>query len=75
MTGTPTFEMTGSILADTAQHRLTALETRLVLTSAAPREAVQQLVATAERVCFVLDAIERPHTVHRTILLNGTPLD
>ena len=75
MTVTPTFEMTGSILADTATHQLTALETRLELAAAAPREVVRQLVATAERMCFVLDAIQRPHTVHRTVVMNGAPLD
>jgi len=75
LTVTPTFEMTGSILADTVAHRLSALETHLELTAAAPREVVRQLVATAERMCFVLDAIQRPHAVHRTVLVNGAPLD
>lgn len=74
MTVTPSFEATGSILADTAQHRLADIEAVLAITSSAPKEEIAAMVATAERMCFVMDALTRPHTVRRTTLLNGQAL-
>jgi hypothetical protein len=74
MTVTAGFDMLGSILADTAEHRLHAIRTSLEISSPEPREAVAALVAAAERMCFVLDAIRRPHDVERHVILNGTPL-
>ena len=74
LTVTAAFEATGSILADTAQHRLRTIETALEIHSPAPPEQIATLVATAERMCFVLDAIQREHDVRRTVTLNGEPL-
>lgn len=75
MTVTPRFEQTGSILADTAASRLLDVETRLEIVSSAPREKIAKLVATAERMCFMVDAIREPHAVCSTAILNGEPLD
>lgn len=74
MTVTPTFGRTGSILADTASNSLEALETSLEIESPADPAAVAAAVATAERMCYVLDAIQRPHEVQRSVTLNGAPL-
>ena len=68
------FLMNGSILAGTAEHRLDRIETHLAVESRAPGEEVAQMVALAERMCFVLDAFQRPHTVARGVSLNGEPL-
>ena len=74
MVVTPRFEQNGSILADTAVSRLIDVETRLEIESAAPAESIAKLVATAERMCFLLDAIREPHEVRSVTLLNGAPL-
>ena len=75
MTVTPTFEATGSILAGTAGHRLLDIDCALEITSPAPSEHIASLIAQAEQMCFVLDAIERPHEVRRRVNLNGVPLE
>ena len=74
--------MTGSIKAGTAEHRLDSIEAALSLTADAEPEVVAAAVDQAERMCFVLDAIRRPHTVRATTTLNGrglpppsTPMD
>ena len=74
MTVTPRFEQTGSIGADDATSRLVDVETRLELDSTAPAEQVTKLVATAERMCFLMDAIRQPHSVTSRVSLNGAPL-
>lgn len=74
MTVTPRFVMSGSILGGTAEHRLASLDTALDVTSDADPEIVAAVVDQAERMCFVLDALERPHSVSRTASLNGEPL-
>ena len=66
--------MTGSILAGTAEHRLLAMETHLEVEADQDPEVVRSIVAQAERMCFVLDAIERTHEVVRRSSLNGAPL-
>lgn len=74
---TAEYDMLGSILAGTAEHRVHGIETRLELESPAPAEAVAALVTQAERMCFVLDAVDavrRPHAVTRRVLHNGEPL-
>ena len=71
MTVSPRFSQEGSILADTIQSRLLGLETSLEITTAAPREAVAQLIATAERMCFMMDAIRQPHAVSTRVTVNG----
>lgn len=75
MTVTPRFEQTGSIGADTVASRLIDIETALHIESTADKEAIEKLVATAERMCFLMDTIREPHEVRHTTSLNGTPLD
>ena len=65
------------MLAGTAEHRLEAIDTALAITAGpdvAPAD-VASMVQQAERMCFVLDAIQRPHAVTRTTSLNGLHLD
>lgn len=72
---TPSFVMSGSILAGTAEHRLDRVETDLSITApGASSETVAAMVDQAERMCFVLDALQRTHTVDRRSALNGEPL-
>ena len=75
MTVVPRFEQTGSIVADTSTSRLIDVETSLHLESDASPEEIARLVATAERMCFVLDAIREPHEVRSATSLNGEPLE
>lgn len=75
MTITPTFEMSGSILAGTAEHRLCGLETELAITAEADAEELAAIVDQAERMCFVLDAINRSHPVSARVSVNGEPLE
>ncbi len=67
--------MSGSMLAGTAEHRFQSMETDLDIEADVDAEAVDALVTQAEKMCFVLDAIERPHEVTRRTSLNGSPLD
>jgi organic hydroperoxide reductase OsmC/OhrA len=75
MTVTPRFEQTGSIGADTATSRLIDVETSLHIESDAPPEDIAKLVSTAERMCFLMDAIREPHEVRNSTSLNGQPLE
>ena len=72
---TPRFEQTGSIGADTAASRLLDVETALHIESDAEPEVIARLVATAERMCFLMDTIREPHEVHNSTMLNGEALD
>lgn len=74
MTVTPSFEMSGSILGGTAEHRLTAIETDLAITADAEVDEVAEIVDQAERMCFVLDALNRPHAVTGQVSVNGQRL-
>lgn len=71
----PRFEQTGSIHADTVASRLINVETSLNIGSQAPKEAIAKLVATAERMCFLMDTIQKPHEVRNSVSLNGEALD
>lgn len=66
--------MSGSILGGTAEHRLVSVETAISIEADHDADTVRSVVDQAERMCFVLDSIERPHTVTRTTTLNGAPL-
>ncbi len=74
MTVTPAFTQTGSIGADTAKSEMTSVATSLEIESRAPEADVAKLVATAERMCFLMDALRRPHRVEAAVKLNGNPL-
>ena len=71
---TPRFEQTGSILNDSISSRLIDVETSLDIQSNEPREAIAKLVDTAERMCFLMDAIRRPHELRSITRLNGEPI-
>ena len=75
MTVTPRFEQTGSIGADTINSRLIDIETSLHIDSQAAKEDIAKLIATAERMCFLMDTIRQPHEVRNTVALNGVPLE
>jgi hypothetical protein len=75
MTVTPRFAQTGSIVADTVESRLIDIETSLAVSSSAPRDEIAKLVATAERMCFLIDAVRNPHEVRAKLILNGEPVD
>lgn len=71
----PVFEQTGSIGADTVRSRLVDIETSLHIDSPASPGEITKLVATAERMCFLMDTIRNPHDVRNSTSLNGKPLD
>ncbi len=72
---TPAFVMAGSILADTAAHRLERIETALAITADGDVGEIAAAVDQAERMCFVLDALQRAHPVTRSTSVNGAALD
>ncbi len=75
MTVSPRFTQEGSILADTVESRLLDIDTTLEIATSAPREAVAKLVATAERMCFMMDAVRKPHAVRTRVTVNGEVLE
>lgn len=75
MTVTPTFETRGSILAGTAEHQLHGIVTDLSITSPASHEEIAALITRAERMCFVMDAIQRPHAIERRVTINGAQVE
>ena len=74
MTVTPQFSQEGSILADTVESRLLGIDAALEINTKAPREEVAKLVATAERMCFMMDAVREPHDVRTRVTINGEDL-
>lgn len=72
---TPTFVMTGSILAGTAEHRLGGIETSLNVIAPDDGADIAGIIDQAERMCFVLDALERSNTVNRRSSVNGRALE
>jgi len=75
MVVTPRFEQTGSIVRGDASSRLIDVETKLSLESTADAAQVAELVAAAERMCFLMDAIRNPRAVNASVELNGEALD
>jgi len=75
MVVTPRFEQTGSIVRGDASSRLIDVETKLSLESTADAAQVAELVAAAERMCFLMDAICNPRAVNASVELNGEVLD
>jgi hypothetical protein len=71
MTVSPRFTQEGSILADTVRSQLIDIDTALEITTSAPREAVAQLIATAERMCFMMDVVRQPHEIRTRVTVNG----
>jgi hypothetical protein len=67
--------MSGSILAGTAEHCLDGMVTDLSITApGADPGVIRSAVDQAERMCFVLDALQRPHPVERRTTVNGHDL-
>lgn len=75
MTVSPHFAQEGSILADTVQSRLLDVDTSLEITSPASRDEVAKLIATAERMCFMMNAVREPHEVRTRVTVNGEALE
>jgi hypothetical protein len=71
MTVSPRFTQEGSIMADTVRSRLIDIDTSLEITTSALREAVAKLIATAERMCFMMDVVREPHEVRTRVTVNG----
>ena len=71
MTVSPRFTQEGSILADTVRSELIDIDTALEITTSAPREAVAKLIATAERMCFMMDVVRKPREVRTRVTVNG----
>ena len=69
------FRLQGSVLADTVQGEAVGIETRLEVDSPEAPEKVARLIRTAERGCFVMQALKNPVAITSTTLLNGHPLD
>ncbi len=67
--------MSGSMLAGTAEHRLVGIDTRLDVTTDEDPATVRAMVDQAERMCFVMDAVLRPHQVTMTATCNGKALE
>ena len=75
MVVTPSFEQTGSIVRGDAESRMIGVETKLELESSADAAKVATLVASAERMCFLMDAIRNPHPAETRVTLNGSELE
>lgn len=75
MVVTPSFEQVGSIRGGDVQSRLLDVQTKLELESSANTRQIGELVATAERMCFLMDAIRNPHAVDASVTLNGAALE
>jgi len=75
VTVTPSFEMRGSMLAGTAEHRLVGVDTKLDVTTDHDHATVTALVDQAERMCFVMHSITQPHHITTTTTCNGRQLE
>ena len=69
------YRVEGSVLNDSVQADMLGVQTRLELESPAPPDTVARLVQTAERGCFVMQALIKPVPVTAVTVLNGQPLD
>jgi hypothetical protein len=56
------------------ESRLLGIDTELEINTSAPRDEVAKLVATAERMCFMMDAVREPHEVRSRVTVNGAVL-
>jgi uncharacterized OsmC-like protein len=68
------FRVDGSVLADSIQSEAVGIETRLEIDSPESPEKISRLIRTAERGCFVMQALLKPVPITSTTLLNGQPL-
>jgi len=68
------YRVEGSVLQDTVEANVIAVETRLEIQSPEPAEKIARLVRNAERGCFVMQGLVKPVPVSTATVLNGTPL-
>ncbi len=71
---TARYRVDGSVLDGTVQARMLGAETTLEIDSPDAAERVARVVQSAERGCFVLQALLTPVPVTGRTLLNGAPL-
>ena len=71
---TARYRVDGSVLDDTIEGRMVGADTTLELDSPDPPEQVARVVRSAERGCFVMQALLQPVPVTARTLLNGAPL-
>jgi hypothetical protein len=64
----------GAVLIDSVQGDALSFETHLEIDSPEPPEKVARLICTAERGCFVMQALLKPMPLTSTTSLNGQPL-
>ena len=69
------YRVEGSVLQDTVEANVIAVETRLEIQSPEPAEKIARLVRNAERGCFVMQALQKPVTIAATTVLNGQPVE
>jgi hypothetical protein len=72
---TARYKVAGSVLNDTVQAEVVAVETRLELESSESQDKVARLVRNAEKGCFVMQGLLKPVPVATTTLLNGVLLE
>ena len=71
---TARYRVDGSVLNDTIQGQMLGADTTLEIDSPDPPERVARVVSSAERGCFVMQALLQPVPVTVRTLVNGTPL-
>ena len=69
------YRSTGSVLDDTVQAAMLGADTTLEIESAETPERVARVVRSAERGCFVVQALANPVPVTTRTVLNGSPLE
>ena len=68
------YRVDGSVLNDTVQARMVGAETTLEIDSPDAPDRIARMIRTAERGCFVMQALIDPVPVRTTTLVNGTRL-
>ena len=68
------FKRDGSILANNITSECTRIEVDLQIESPEPPERVAQLIANAERSCFVMQSLRKPVEAELKTTLNGVTL-
>ena len=68
------YRVDGSVLNDTVEANMLGAETTLEVDSPDSPERVARVLRSAERGCFVVQALQKPVPVTTSALLNGQPL-
>ena len=68
------YQVDGSVLADTIDATMLGAEVEVEIDSPDPPERVARVVRSAERGCFVMQALQHPVPVTARTVLNGVPL-